>query len=192
MTCQCLCLRRRSRFTRGAGPFAFFFFKFRSPFRFSSNYRNFDPRAQVATLRLTVQIIIADADWVMRPDPVIELWSDTLALTPSLTIVRVGGHFPGSSVACWTDGAGDERRPADRGHHLPQPGPPHRRFPAQLSQPPSAVGRGGAAHGCHTGPAALRPDLRPLHEMPSTPTATAWSSDRRNATPDGSAATTTT
>jgi glyoxylase-like metal-dependent hydrolase (beta-lactamase superfamily II) len=47
----------------------------------------------------------ADADWVMRPDPVIQLWSDTLTLTPSLSVVRVGGHFPGSSVACWTDGA---------------------------------------------------------------------------------------
>src|ERR1700744_11988 len=52
-----------------------------------------------------VYVNAADAEWVMRPDPAIQLWSDTLALTPSLTVVRVGGHFPGSSVACWTDGA---------------------------------------------------------------------------------------
>jgi glyoxylase-like metal-dependent hydrolase (beta-lactamase superfamily II) len=52
-----------------------------------------------------VYVNAADADWVMRPDPVIRLWSDTLTLTPTLTVVRVGGHFPGSSVACWTDGA---------------------------------------------------------------------------------------
>jgi hypothetical protein len=50
-----------------------------------------------------VYVNAADADWVMRPDPVIQLWSDTLTLTPALTVVRVGGHFPGSSVACWAD-----------------------------------------------------------------------------------------
>jgi glyoxylase-like metal-dependent hydrolase (beta-lactamase superfamily II) len=48
----------------------------------------------------------ADAEWVMRPDPVIAQWSDVLSLTPSLSVVRVGGHFPGSAVACWGDGAG--------------------------------------------------------------------------------------
>jgi glyoxylase-like metal-dependent hydrolase (beta-lactamase superfamily II) len=53
-----------------------------------------------------VYVNAADAEWVMRPDPVIEQWSDSLQLTPSLSVVRVGGHFPGSAVACWTDGAG--------------------------------------------------------------------------------------
>ena len=53
-----------------------------------------------------VYVNAADAEWVMRPDPVIEQWSDTLQLTPSLSVVRVGGHFPGSAVACWTEGAG--------------------------------------------------------------------------------------
>jgi glyoxylase-like metal-dependent hydrolase (beta-lactamase superfamily II) len=52
-----------------------------------------------------VYVNAADADWVMRPDPVITQWSDTLQLTPSLSVVRVGGHFPGSAVACWADGA---------------------------------------------------------------------------------------
>lgn len=52
-----------------------------------------------------VYVNAADAEWVMRPDPVIEHWSDTLTLTPSVTVVRVGGHFPGSAVACWSDGA---------------------------------------------------------------------------------------
>ncbi len=52
-----------------------------------------------------VYVNAADADWVMRPDPVIEQWSDTLVLTPALTVIRVGGHFPGSAVACWTEGA---------------------------------------------------------------------------------------
>jgi hypothetical protein len=38
-----------------------------------------------------VYVNSADAEWVMRPDPVIQQWSDTLRLTPSLSVVRVGG-----------------------------------------------------------------------------------------------------
>jgi glyoxylase-like metal-dependent hydrolase (beta-lactamase superfamily II) len=53
-----------------------------------------------------VYVNAADAQWVMRPDPVIEQWSGTLQLAPSLSVVQVGGHFPGSAVACWTAGAG--------------------------------------------------------------------------------------
>jgi glyoxylase-like metal-dependent hydrolase (beta-lactamase superfamily II) len=52
-----------------------------------------------------VYVNAADAGWVMRADPVIEQWSDTLQLTRSLSVVQVGGHFPGSAVACWADGA---------------------------------------------------------------------------------------
>lgn len=52
-----------------------------------------------------VYVNAADAEWVMRPDPVIRQWSETLQLTPSLSVIRVGGHFPGSAVACWRDGA---------------------------------------------------------------------------------------
>lgn len=52
-----------------------------------------------------VYVNAADARWVMRPDPVIEHWTDVLELTPTLRVVRVGGHFPGSAVACWADGA---------------------------------------------------------------------------------------
>lgn len=52
-----------------------------------------------------VYVNAADAEWVMRPDPVIEHWSGELPLTPTVSVVQVGGHFPGSSVACWRDGA---------------------------------------------------------------------------------------
>jgi len=65
--------------------------------------------AQVQWSRLLggvpVYVNAADAAWVMRPDPVIQLWSGTLTLTPALSVVQVGGHFPGSAVACWKDGA---------------------------------------------------------------------------------------
>lgn len=54
---------------------------------------------------IPVYVNTADAGWVMRPDPVIQQWSQELALTSSLSVVQVGGHFPGSAVACWRDGA---------------------------------------------------------------------------------------
>ena len=42
----------------------------------------------------------------MRPDPRITFWSgETLALPGELTLVRLGGHFPGSAVLHWPAGA---------------------------------------------------------------------------------------
>ena len=65
--------------------------------------------AQVEWSRLLggvpVYVNAADAEWVMRPDPAIQSWSGTLKLTPALSVVQVGGHFPGSAVALWRDGA---------------------------------------------------------------------------------------
>jgi glyoxylase-like metal-dependent hydrolase (beta-lactamase superfamily II) len=52
-----------------------------------------------------VYVNAADAEWVMRPDQVIQWWSGSLEVVPSVEIVQVGGHFPGSAVACWRDGA---------------------------------------------------------------------------------------
>src|SRR5690625_190248 len=60
-----------------------------------------------------VYVNAADADWVLRPDPVIRQWSGTLRLTESLRLVQVGGHFPGNAVTWWQDGAdgrSEERR----------------------------------------------------------------------------------
>ncbi|MGN6157359.1 MAG: MBL fold metallo-hydrolase [Devosia sp.] len=45
-------------------------------------------------------------DWVMRPDPAIEFWSgESKRLAEGITLVRTGGHFPGSTVLHWADGA---------------------------------------------------------------------------------------
>ena len=45
-------------------------------------------------------------EWVMRPDPVFEFWEgETCQLTEGLTLVRCGGHFPGSDVLHWSAGA---------------------------------------------------------------------------------------
>jgi hypothetical protein len=54
-----------------------------------------------------VPVLVADADrgWVARPDPAIRTWSGTLGVLPGITLVQLGGHFPGSAVAHWSGGA---------------------------------------------------------------------------------------
>lgn len=47
----------------------------------------------------------ADQRWVMRPDPVSQLWSGEPEVLPGLRLVPCGGHFAGSSVAHWQAGA---------------------------------------------------------------------------------------
>jgi Metallo-beta-lactamase superfamily len=45
--------------------------------------------------------------WVMRPDAAVQFWEgEAHELLPGLTIVRCGGHFPGSSALHWAGGAG--------------------------------------------------------------------------------------
>lgn len=48
----------------------------------------------------------ADRAWVVRPDEAMVFWEgDTQALPGGLTLIRVGGHFPGSTVLHWSEGA---------------------------------------------------------------------------------------
>ena len=48
-----------------------------------------------------------DKAWVMRPSERIQFWDGAdMALTPEVTLVHVGGHFPGSTVLEWKAGAG--------------------------------------------------------------------------------------
>ena len=45
-------------------------------------------------------------EWAMRPDPAFVFWEgETCKLMDGLTLVRCGGHFPGSDVLHWADGA---------------------------------------------------------------------------------------
>ncbi len=54
-----------------------------------------------------VYLHAADGDWVMRPHPAIVFWQgDTHELGPGLTLLRLGGHFPGGTVLHWEGGAG--------------------------------------------------------------------------------------
>lgn len=48
----------------------------------------------------------ADKQWVMRPGERITFWSDDVyKLTDTITLHRLGGHFHGSTVLHWKDGA---------------------------------------------------------------------------------------
>lgn len=53
-----------------------------------------------------VYLHAADGEWVMRPHPAIVFWhGDTHELAPGLTLIRLGGHFPGATVLHWAGGA---------------------------------------------------------------------------------------
>jgi hypothetical protein len=54
-----------------------------------------------------VPILIHEADrqWVRRPHKAIEFWrGDRRELSDSVTLIRTGGHFPGSTALHWADG----------------------------------------------------------------------------------------
>jgi len=56
-----------------------------------------------------VYLHAADREWVMRPDPAIQFWEgNTLVLSHDLTLIRLGGHFPGSAALYWTTGADND------------------------------------------------------------------------------------
>lgn len=53
----------------------------------------------------TILLHAADAEWIQDPHPSIELWSgDSLQLSDSVTLVRCGGHFAGSTALHWATG----------------------------------------------------------------------------------------
>jgi len=53
-----------------------------------------------------IYIHAADADWVVYHDRTILFWDgDTREVAPGMTLVRCGGHFAGSTVLHWADGA---------------------------------------------------------------------------------------
>lgn len=45
-------------------------------------------------------------DWVARPDPAIRSWQGSHELAPGVTLLQLGGHFEGSAVIHWAQGAG--------------------------------------------------------------------------------------
>lgn len=54
-----------------------------------------------------VHVHARDRGYVPRPDAVIKAWAeDRLQLADGVTLIRCGGHFPGSAVLHWAQGAG--------------------------------------------------------------------------------------
>ena len=53
----------------------------------------------------TIHLPSADREWVMRPDPSIEFYEDSVEPVPGVCLIRCGGHFPGSAVLHWPAGA---------------------------------------------------------------------------------------
>ncbi|HEY9287058.1 MAG TPA: hydrolase [Candidatus Dormibacteraeota bacterium] len=47
----------------------------------------------------------ADRQWVMRPDSAVRTWQDSVTPLPGVTLIQCGGHFEGSAVLHWADGA---------------------------------------------------------------------------------------
>lgn len=48
----------------------------------------------------------SNREWVMRQDPAIVYWEEeTYTVNEEITLIRCGGHFPGSSVLHWSAGA---------------------------------------------------------------------------------------
>jgi glyoxylase-like metal-dependent hydrolase (beta-lactamase superfamily II) len=55
---------------------------------------------------IPVYIHTDNRQWVMRPDPVVQLWDgNTREIMDGITLVRCGGHFEGSSILHWREGA---------------------------------------------------------------------------------------
>ena len=52
-----------------------------------------------------VWVNAADERWLQRRDPVIRTWSGAEEVLPGVRLVQCGGHFPGSAVAYWRQGA---------------------------------------------------------------------------------------
>lgn len=46
-----------------------------------------------------VLVSSADAQWLLRNDPVVQWWDDDVEVLPGVRLRRVGGHFAGSAVA---------------------------------------------------------------------------------------------
>ena len=56
-----------------------------------------------------IHLHAADREWIMRPDPRIELWDgERRELGNGLTLINTGGHFDGATVLHWAGGRDGE------------------------------------------------------------------------------------
>jgi glyoxylase-like metal-dependent hydrolase (beta-lactamase superfamily II) len=58
------------------------------------------------TFNAQLHLHSSNQQWLMRPDPKVDFWQgETLILASGITLVCCGGHFPGSTVLHWAEGA---------------------------------------------------------------------------------------
>jgi hypothetical protein len=51
---------------------------------------------------IPVYLHAADREWIMHPDPCLELWTgETKEIAPGLTLLRTGGHYDGGTIMHW-------------------------------------------------------------------------------------------
>lgn len=56
------------------------------------------------TFGCPIHLHAADKEWIVRPDPAIQLWDgETRQLWDGVTLIRCGGHFEGGTVLHWQD-----------------------------------------------------------------------------------------
>ena len=97
-----------------------------------------------------VYLHAADREWIMRPDPAIELWEgETRDLGHGLTLIRCGGHFAGGTVL--HDASAGALLSGDIVQVIPDRTP--RRLHVQLPEPDPAAG----GRPCRRIAAALEP-----------------------------------
>ena len=77
----------------------------------------------------------ADAAWIRRLSPRVELFQEQVEPVPGLTLARIGGHFDGAAVLHWPGGIRRARCPADWRHCPGRPGPRLGELHVELSQP---------------------------------------------------------
>ena len=114
-----------------------------------------------------VHLHAADSEWIMRPDPGLRHWhGETLDIVQGVTLIRLGGHFPGGTVLHWADAA--EGRGAILSGDIVQVAADLSRVlvPLELSQHDAAIGSDRRAHCQHAGSLEIRSDLRRLSWTP--------------------------
>jgi GNAT superfamily N-acetyltransferase len=97
-----------------------------------------------------IHLHAADREWIMRPDPRIELWDgERRELGNGLTLINTGGHFDGATVLHWAGGAGGEGTLLVGDVCLPVPDPRYVAFqwsyPNRVPLPAAAIERIAAA-----------------------------------------------
>ncbi|WP_426515175.1 MBL fold metallo-hydrolase [Diaminobutyricibacter sp. McL0618] len=104
-------------------------------------------------LDATVLVAEADRNWVQRADPRIDTFTGDVELLPGVTLRTIGGHFPGSSIVHWAEGAegrgvvlaGDTFFPGPSGRWVTF----MRSYPNAIPMSAPVVGRVAAAVAAH-------------------------------------------